>query len=200
MRPRPCRFAFKCPPRVVGATEIALGFNDLSGTRTNGKKATRLCPCGYAGDTRARCRCTPEGIARYRSRLSGPLLDRIDIMLNVPRIPHTDLRGAHHGETSAVVRERVASARAQQLQRAGKPNAWLANREVERDCVLRQRDQDLLDRAVERLGLSARAYHRILRVARTIADLAGAACIETPHVTEAVQYRRFDFGETRGLR
>ncbi|MBL8300849.1 MAG: YifB family Mg chelatase-like AAA ATPase [Rhodanobacteraceae bacterium] len=162
--------------------------------------AMNPCPCGYAGDTRARCRCTPEGIARYRSRLSGPLLDRIDIMLNVPRIPHTDLRGAHHGETSAMVRERVASARAQQLQRADKPNAWLANREVERDCVLRQRDQDLLDRAVERLGLSARAYHRILRVARTIADLAGAACIETPHVTEAVQYRRFDFGEAQGLR
>ena len=110
-----------------------------------------------------------------------------------PQIPHTDLRGAHHGETSTVVRERVVAARSRQLDRAGKPNAWLANREVERDCVLRQRDQDLLDRAVERLGLSARAYHRILRVARTIADLAGVTRIETPHVTEAVQYRRFDF-------
>ena len=162
--------------------------------------AMNPCPCGYAGDAVARCRCTPDGIARYRSRLSGPLLDRIDLTLDVPRIPHTDLRGANGGETSAIVRERVVAARSRQLDRAGKPNAWLANREVERDCVLRQRDQDLLDRAVERLGLSARAYHRILRVARTIADLAGAACIETPHVTEAVQYRRFDFGETRGLR
>lgn len=155
--------------------------------------AMNPCPCGYAGDPSARCRCTPDAIARYRSRLSGPLLDRIDLKLDVPRLPHTDLREANGGEASALVRQRVVAARARQLARAGRPNAWLANRELERDCVLQPRDQALLDRAVDRLGLSARAYHRILRVARTIADLADSDRIESPHVSEAVQYRRFDF-------
>jgi magnesium chelatase family protein len=154
--------------------------------------AMNPCPCGYAGDPSGRCRCTPEAIARYRARISGPLLDRIDIKLDMPRIPHTDLRGAAGGESSAVVRERVHAARRRQLERAGKPNAWLSNREAERDCTLYPNEQDLLDRAVERLGLSARAYHRILRVARTIADLAGAARIEAMHLSEAVQYRRSD--------
>lgn len=155
--------------------------------------AMNPCPCGYAGDPSARCRCTPDAIARYRSRLSGPLLDRIDLKLDVPRLPHTDLREANGGEASALVRQRVVAARARQLARAGRPNAWLANRDLERDCVLQSRDQALLDRAVDRLGLSARAYHRILRVARTIADLADSDRIESPHVSEAVQYRRFDF-------
>ncbi|GMV27916.1 MAG: magnesium chelatase [Rhodanobacteraceae bacterium] len=155
--------------------------------------AMNPCPCGYAGDPSARCRCTPDAIARYRSRLSGPLLDRIDLKLDVPRLPHTDLREANGGEASVLVRQRVVAARERQLARAGRPNAWLANRDLERDCVLRPHDQALLDRAVDRLGLSARAYHRILRVARTIADLAGSERIESPHVSEAVQYRRFDF-------
>lgn len=150
------------------------------------------CPCGYAGDPSGRCRCTSDAIARYRARLSGPLLDRIDLKLEMPRVPHADLRDAAGGEDSATVRIRVAAARSRQLARAGKPNAWLGNREVERDCMLDARLHALLDRAVERLGLSARAYHRVLRVARTIADLAGSASIDAAHLSEAIQYRRFE--------
>jgi magnesium chelatase family protein len=150
------------------------------------------CPCGYAGDPSGRCRCTPDAIARYRSRLSGPLLDRIDLKLEMPRVPHAQLRDATSGENSATVRARVVAAHARQLERAGKPNAWLVNREVERDCPLGSPLHALLDRAVERLGLSARAYHRVLRVARTIADLAASASIEAAHLSEAIQYRRFE--------
>jgi magnesium chelatase family protein len=153
--------------------------------------AMNPCPCGYAGDPGGRCHCTPEAIARYRSRISGPLLDRIDIKLDMPRVPHAQLRESAAGESSAVVRERVVAARQRQIARAGKPNAWLGNREVERDCALDGTAQTLLDRAVERLGLSARAYHRVLRVARTIADLAGSARLTTVHVSEAIQYQRF---------
>ena len=152
--------------------------------------AMNPCPCGYAGDPSGRCRCTPDAITRYRSRLSGPLLDRIDLKLEVPRVAHADLRGGAPGESSAVVRARVVAARTRQQQRAGQPNAVLGNREVERDCVLDAPLHALLDRAVERLGLSARAYHRVLRVARTIADLAGAERIDAAHLSEAVQYRR----------
>jgi magnesium chelatase family protein len=150
------------------------------------------CPCGYAGDPSGRCRCTPDAIARYRSRVSGPLLDRIDLKLEMPRVPHAELRASAAGEGSATVRTRVIAARTHQLARAGKPNAWLGNREVERDCTLDSGLHALLDRAVERLGLSARAYHRILRVARTIADLSGGARIDATHLSEAIQYRRFD--------
>jgi len=153
--------------------------------------AMNPCPCGYAGDPGGRCRCTPDAIIRYRARISGPLLDRIDLKLDMPRIAHADLRTAERGDSSAAIRARVVAARARQLERAGKPNAWLGNREVERDCTLAQADHDLLDRAVERLGLSARAYHRILRVARTIADLAAAPRIGTAHLSEAIQYRRY---------
>ncbi|MGA9342519.1 MAG: YifB family Mg chelatase-like AAA ATPase [Rhodanobacteraceae bacterium] len=154
--------------------------------------AMNPCPCGYAGDVSGRCRCTPDAIARYRSRVSGPLLDRIDLKIDVARVPHADLRGAPTGESSATVRERVLAARERQVRRAGKPNAWLGNRETERDCALSGRDHALLDRAVERLGLSARAYHRILRVARSIADLDACASIGAAHLSEAIQYRRFD--------
>jgi len=150
------------------------------------------CPCGYAGDPSGRCRCTPDAMARYRSRLSGPLLDRIDLKLDMPRVPQAQLRETASGDDSATVRERVIAARAHQLVRAGKPNAWLDNREAERDCALDARMHALLDRAVERLGLSARGYHRVLRVARTIADLAHSPRIEMAHVSEAIQFRRFD--------
>jgi magnesium chelatase family protein len=150
------------------------------------------CPCGYAGDPSGRCRCTPDAMARYRSRLSGPLLDRIDLKLDMPRVPQAQLRETASGDDSATVRGRVVAARSHQLARAGKPNAWLDNREAERDCALDARMHTLLDRAVERLGLSARGYHRVLRVARTIADLAHAPHIEVAHVSEAIQFRRFD--------
>lgn len=154
--------------------------------------AMNPCPCGYAGDPSGRCRCTPDAIARYRARISGPLLDRIDLKLDMPRVPHSELRNAGNDESSAIVRERVIAARGNQLKRAGKPNALLSNREVERDCALSAQEHALLDRAVERLGLSARAYHRVLRVARTIADLAYASRIDAAHLSEAIQYRRMD--------
>ena len=109
-------------------------------------------------------------------------------------MPQAELRGGPGGETSASVRARVVAARALQLARAGKPNARLGNREVERDCALDAAQHALLDRATERLGLSARAYHRVLRVARTIADLAGGARIDSAHLAEAIQYRRLDGG------
>jgi len=154
--------------------------------------AMNPCPCGYAGDADGRCRCTPDAIARYRGRISGPLLDRIDIVSDVPRIPLTELnakRGAHD-EDSASVRARVIAARNVAMQRAGKPNAMLAVREIERDCALGDAERTLLERAMEKLSLSARAYHRVLRVARTIADLAGNERIAREHLAEAVQYRR----------
>lgn len=156
--------------------------------------AMNPCPCGYAGDSEGRCRCTPDQILRYRARISGPLLDRIDIKLEMPRVNHAELRQAQSGESSACVRERVTAARALQLARSGKPNAWLSNRETERDCALGAHEHALLDRAVERLGLSARAYHRVIRVARTIADLAASADIRDVHLSEAIQYRRFAAG------
>ena len=153
--------------------------------------AMNPCPCGYAGDPSGRCACTPEAIRRYRARISGPLLDRIDLQVEVPRVPLVELGdAAPPGETSAVVRARVVAARARQMARAGRPNAALNSRELRRDCELRDRDHALLERALDKLGLSARSYHRILRVARTIADLAGADAIAAPHLGEAIQYRR----------
>jgi magnesium chelatase family protein len=154
--------------------------------------AMNPCPCGYAGDRDGRCRCTPDAIARYRSRISGPLLDRIDILGEVPRVPLSEMdakRGARD-EDSASVRARVVAARGIAMQRAGKPNAMLAVREIERDCALGNPERALLERALEKLSLSARAYHRVLRVARTIADLAGSERIAREHLAEAVQYRR----------
>ncbi len=154
--------------------------------------AMNPCPCGYAGDSSGRCRCTPDQIERYRSRISGPLLDRIDLHVEVPRLPHADLRNGTDVECSASVRQRVVVARERQLGRAGKPNALLASREIELHCALSDTGQALLERAVEKLGLSARGYHRILRVARTIADLAAAADVGDTHLAEAIGYRRLD--------
>ena len=124
--------------------------------------AMNPCPCGYAGDPGGRCLCTPETIRRYRARVSGPLLDRIDLQIAMPRVALAELSGASPpGETSASVRARVIVARERQLQRAAKPNAALSNREVLRDCALAASDRLLLERALDQLGLSARAYHRI---------------------------------------
>ncbi|WP_347260331.1 YifB family Mg chelatase-like AAA ATPase [Rudaea sp.] len=153
--------------------------------------AMNPCPCGYAGDPSGRCACTPEAIRRYRARISGPLLDRIDLQVEVPRVPLAELGdAAPPGESSATVRARVVAARERQMTRAGKANAALNARELRRDCALSAGDRALLERALDRLGLSARAYHRILRVARTITDLAGSEAIATVHLTEAIQYRR----------
>ena len=150
--------------------------------------AMNPCPCGWLGD--ARCRCTPEQIARYRGKLSGPLLDRIDLMINVPAVPEGELSTRGEGEGSDAVRARVLAARACQIARQGKPNALLTPDEIDRHCLPDGSGAALLKQAMARLDLSARAYHRILKVARTIADLAGDALVRGPHVAEAIQYRR----------
>lgn len=157
--------------------------------------AMNPCPCGWAGDPSGRCRCGGEAIRRYRARISGPLLDRIDLHIEVPRLPPAELRpDAPDGESTAVVRERVVQARAVQHDRAGKANAQLGQAETMACCRLSGPDQLLLERAIDLLQLSARSMHRILRVARTIADLAGSASIQTAHLSEAIGYRRVDRG------
>ena len=152
--------------------------------------AMNPCPCGFHGHPDGRCRCTPEQIARYRGKLSGPLLDRIDLLLEVPMLPVADLQTAPSGEASAPVRERVARCRAIQLARQGKPNAGLAGTEIEQWCQPDAAGSKLLQSAIERLGLSARGYHRILKVARTIADMSEAPAVGAAHVAEAIQSRR----------
>ena len=153
--------------------------------------AMNPCPCGYHGDAKGRCRCTPDQVLRYRSKLSGPLLDRIDLQIEVPALPAETLQQAADGETSATIRVRVTLARERQMARQGKPNARLSTKEIDHHCHPEPAAADLLKTAVSRLNLSARAYHRVLKVARTIADLANSDAIEAPHVAEAVQYRRF---------
>ncbi|MCC6579751.1 MAG: ATP-binding protein [Phycisphaeraceae bacterium] len=166
-------------------------FNDLKVNRTSGKRATRLCPCGYAGDPSGRCACAPDAVTRYRGRISGPLLDRIDLQVEVARQPTSVLADdAPPCEPSAAVRVRVLAARERQIERAGVANGTLAARELARDCALGAAEQRLLQRAIDGLQLSARAYHRILRVARTLADLGGACRIDAVHLAEAVSYRR----------
>ena len=153
--------------------------------------AMNPCPCGYLGDASGRCHCTLDQIHRYRARVSGPLLDRIDLQVEVPNVPQDALLNADpSAETSATVRERVCRARERQLHRAGKANAWLGPKEVERDCTLATAEQTLLQRAISRLQLSARAAHRVLKLSRTIADLAGDANIGSAHMGEALAYRQ----------
>ncbi|OQW90662.1 MAG: ATP-dependent protease, partial [Beggiatoa sp. IS2] len=154
--------------------------------------AMNPCPCGHLGDTLKPCTCSPESIRRYRARISGPLLDRIDLQIEVPNLPRAELRQEITRETSAEVRARVVAARQRQLQRNGKSNRMLTNPEVDKVCRLRENDERLLDAAIMQLGLSARAWYRILKVARTIADLSGSETIATSHLTEAISYRRLD--------
>jgi len=154
--------------------------------------AMNPCPCGYLGHFSGKCRCTPDQVARYRHKLSGPLLDRIDIQIEVPALREDELTHPSRGENSAQVRERVERARARQLDRQGKNNTQLSPREIERFCATGDEPSALLKKAIVALHLSARAYHRVLRLARTIADLAGEATIGVAHVAEAIQYRRLD--------
>lgn len=152
--------------------------------------AMNPCPCGYLGHYSGRCHCTPDQVARYRRRISGPLLDRIDLLFEVPSLAPEALVSGDRGEPSAQIAERVMLARGVQLERQGKPNAALTAKEVDTLCSPMADALDLLTQAAGRLNLSARGYHRVLKVARTIADLAHAQRIEAIHVAEAIQYRR----------
>jgi magnesium chelatase family protein len=156
--------------------------------------AMNPCPCGWYGDPRRACRCTLHELSRYRRRLSGPLVDRIDLHVDVPSVPAAALPAAGTAEPSRAVRGRVVAARQRQAARGGKVrvNARLRGAALRRACALDADGRKLLTAAAERLGLSARAHDRILRVARTIADLDGAEAIRTPHLAEAIQYRALD--------
>jgi magnesium chelatase family protein len=158
--------------------------------------AMNPCPCGYLGDARRSCTCTQADIQRYRSRLSGPLLDRIDLHVEVPAVPYDDLRKERPGKSSADMRKSVESARVRQGERfhksRSKCNADLSGRELERHCRLDQPGHVFLREAVNTLSLSARAYTRILRIARTIADLENSPDIDARHLAEAVNCRSLD--------
>lgn len=158
--------------------------------------AMNPCPCGYLGDGQRECRCTPDRVAQYRGRLSGPLLDRIDLQVFVPRLERQLLVAADPpaAESSAAVQARVVAARSRAVARQGKPNAQLNTRELVTHCAVDAAARRLLEAALTRLRLSARAYHRVLRVARTIADLDEAAGVGVTHVAEAVRYRELDRG------
>lgn len=152
--------------------------------------AMNPCPCGHHGSTLRACRCSPETVARYQGKLSGPLLDRIDLQAEVPAVPVEMLMAAPGGEPTSAVAQRVAMARERASARQGVANAPLGHAATAEHCVLQRDTADFLRKAAETLGWSARSYHRVQRIARTIADLAGSPRIETAHVAEAVQYRR----------
>ena len=158
--------------------------------------AMNPCPCGYLGDTRRECRCSASQIMRYRHKISGPLLDRIDLQVEAPALSIAELRSSPEGENSAIIRTRITAARERQLYRFGNSkhycNAQLSGERLRQTCALTSEQGDLLQTAIEKLALSARAYDRILRVARTIADLAPTPAIETPHLLEAIHYRSLD--------
>lgn len=156
--------------------------------------AMNPCPCGFYGDPVKACTCTPAKISQYRSRISGPLMDRIDIHLDVPRVDYDKLMSIERGEPSSQVRERVERARAHQRKRFSNQRGLYANADmrtgdIQKFCILTDAARQVLELSVRRMQLSARAYHRVLKLSRTIADLAGSTLIEVEHVAEAIQYR-----------
>ncbi len=161
--------------------------------------AMNPCPCGYHMDPKHECRCTDSQILKYRSRISGPLMDRIDIHMEVPAVPHKEIRRGTGGEPSMSIRKRVSEARRLQRERFGKTqitcNAKMSSRHIKRYCPLDSDSMRLLEAAMDRLGLSARGYNRILKIARTIADLSDMEAIAPDHVAEAIQYRSLDRGK-----
>jgi magnesium chelatase family protein len=182
-----------CSPRVLGSKSYIFGIKQLRTIRTNGKKATRLCQCGYYGDPSGQCRCTSEKIQRYLEKVSGPLLDRIDLSVAMPRPLWDELNSTTTAADpdAGILTEKIRECR-QRQKRRGKLNSALNNREVERYCALRTADEKLLEHVMEKLKLSARAYHRILKMARTIADFEHEANISQDHLIEAIAYRSLD--------
>jgi magnesium chelatase family protein len=159
--------------------------------------AMNPCPCGYLGESR--CHCTEDQVRRYRAKVSGPIMDRIDMLVEVPPVAKSMLRPALDSdkeEDSVTVCKRVLQARKRQIKRTGKTNSLLENKELDIYCTLSESNYQLLEHAISRFGLSARAYHRILKVARTIADLADSDQIQTAHLSEAIGYRRLDTRNT----
>lgn len=186
------------PRKVLEALREPLESREIMISRINAQirypacfqlvAAMNPCPCGFQGSER--CRCTPDQVRRYRDKISGPLLDRIDLQVDVPNLPSEKLvEGKTDGDSSNTVYQRVKTARQRQLDRAGKVNAKMSSKEVVKYCVLSEPQKALLHRAVNQLGLSARAFHRILKVTRTIADLDNSATLNIDHLTEALGYR-----------
>ncbi len=154
--------------------------------------AMNPCPCGFYGDSSGKCLCTPAQVKRYRDKISGPLLDRIDLHVHVKPVPISELQNAPEGESSATVRERVCANHARQIQRQGVTNAALEGKKLQKYCTLKDNEKSLLATAIDRLQLSARAYDRILRVARTVADMSDSKNIQEQHLNEALSYRNLD--------
>ena len=159
--------------------------------------AMNPCPCGYFGDLKRECRCGPIQVQRYRQRISGPLLDRIDLHIEVPSVEYRDISSERAEENSEAIRTRVIAARQRQQERFKKDaktncNARMGTRQLKQNCKLDADSNELIRVAMTELNLSARAYDRILKVSRTVADLQGAEEITPEHVSEAIQYRTFD--------
>ena len=158
--------------------------------------AMNPCPCGYLGDEKHECSCTPMQVQRYRSRLSGPLLDRIDLHVEVPAVPYRDLKQAQGSIDSAAMHEKINTAREVQQSRYAQlhfsSNSELSGKWLERFCPLTETEHSFLEAAVKRLGMSARAFTRVLRISRTIADLAGDDNLTVTHLAEAINYRGLD--------
>src|SRR5258708_26950655 len=159
--------------------------------------AMNSCPCGYFGDLKRECRCSPVPVQRYRQRSSGPLLDRIDLHIEVPAVEYRDVASERAEESSTAIRARIMEGRERQQERFKKDaktncNARMTTKQLKEHCKLDSDSNELIRVAMSELNLSARAYDRILKVSRTIADLAGADAITSEHVSEAIQYRSFD--------
>ena len=152
--------------------------------------AMNPCPCGFSGHATRRCRCSQESINRYRQKISGPLLDRIDLVIEVPSLPASDLTNAIAGEDSHTVRQRVLAARERQMERQGKTNDKLNPTELDTVANIEPSARTALGELLERLNLSARSFHRILRVARTIADLSADEWVNKSHIMRAISFRR----------